>query len=381
MSRPFPIPIDQVTMNAEKRIYARFRGPEIFLEQGRLLFSLLHVFANSGYRISLFNYLGDKPLEKYGQMIHTLAGLTLTDSPPDAPEDCFYLYDRADLDLTRLPWKKRIQVRFDLFSPFWFSNPIIMPFPMHPMQSGVTPDELEALRASEREVRVFFSGDTEHYRRVWIRYPKPKLPREQIIHTVMERLADDLILLNDTDELAGLYRAGYTNRCAFTASSTVRIEFADWLPTLARADFFLSPPGIVMPMCHNITEAMAVGAIPITNYPEWLDPPLRHGHDCLVFEDEDDLIANLKTAMEMDAAQIAEMRANVLNYYQTHLRPEGFVSRIESSPDRNLPILMYTERNVAKHAAKLNRHSILMQGTTRPRAGGGFKRMLAGYLG
>ncbi len=368
-------------MNPDKSIYARFTGPEIFLEQGRLLFSLLHVFANSGYRISLFNYLGDKPLEKYGQMFHTLAGLTLTDSPPAATADSYYLYDQADSALAKLPWRKQIQVRFDLFSPFWFSNPIIMPFPMHPMQSGVTHDDLEALRTSERRVKVFFSGDTEHYRRVWIRYPKPKLPREAIIRAVMERLADDLILLDDALDLARLYRAGYTNKCAFTASSAVRIEFADWLPTLARADFFLSPPGIVMPMCHNITEAMAVGTIPITNYPEWLDPPLRPGHDCLVFDDEDDLIATLKTALAMETGQIATMRAHVLDYYETHLRPEGFVGRIESSPDRNLPILMYTERNVAKHAARLNRHAILMQGTTRPRAGGGFKRMLAAYLG
>jgi hypothetical protein len=367
-------------MNANKRIYARFTGPEIFLEQGRLLFSLLHTFATAGYRISLFNDLGDKPLEKYGQMVYTIDGLELTDKPPEAPEACYYLYDKADRSLAKLSWQKRVQVRFDLFSPFWFSNPIIMPFPMHPLQCRTGYEQLKVHRAGERKIRIFFSGDTQHYRRVWVRYPRPKLPREQIVNTIRERLGDDLIMVHDATELAGLYQAAYTNKCALTASSEVRIESEDWLATLARADFFLSPPGIVMPMCHNIIEAMAVGAIPITNYPEWLDPPLTHLGNCIAFEDENDLIAKLRLALEMDAEEITRMRKNVLDYYHTHMRSGTLINRIEASPEQQVPILMYTERNVAKHPKQLGRHSILMQGSAIPRENHWFKRILTAYL-
>ena len=43
-----------------------------------------------------------------------------------------------------------------------------------------------------------------------------------------------------------------------------------------------------MPMCHNIIESMAVGVIPITNYPEWFDPDLEHMKNCIVFDDQKD---------------------------------------------------------------------------------------------
>ncbi len=364
-------------MPQAKRIYARFSGPEIFLEQGRLLFSLLHVFAREGYQIDLYDWLGEQPLEKYGQLIYGLDSLRLVHAAPADPAQQWYLYDHPLLELASLPWQKRLQVRFDLFSPFWRENPIIMPFPMHPMQSGLTGEDLTALRRTERRMRVFFSGDTEHYRRIWIRYPRTKLPREQIVMAAIGGLGEQAVLVHDATELADRLAQGYTQKCVFTASSQVRIEFADWLPTLAKADFFLSPPGIVMPMCHNIIEAMAVGTIPITNYPEWLDPPLRHGRECLAFDDEADLIAQLRQALAMDPAQIESLRRGVIEYYERHLRPDGFVRRVETSTENPLLILMYTERNVARNAKRLGRTSLLMQGTDRPP--GMLRRWLAAW--
>jgi hypothetical protein len=187
--------------------------------------------------------------------------------------------------------------------------------------------------------------------------------------------------VHDTPALDALKQTGYSRKCVITASSDVRIEFADWLGTLAQADFFLSPPGIVMPMCHNIVEAMAVGTIPITNYPEWMDPHLEPMKNCLAFDDGDDLIATLRRALAMSPEEIARMKANVIEYYERYLRPQTFVERVLASPDQDLPILVYTERNMAKNPKKLGRHSILMKGTTTPREGHWMKRILASYTG
>lgn len=362
------------------KVFARFSGPEMFLEQGRLLFSVLHTFASAGLQIHLFDNLADKDLDKYGKLVHSIKHLELTDATPQDPAEFVYLYDQPDEVLHKHAWPKAVQVRFDMFSPFWSSNPIILPFPMHPLHSGVTAGDLEALRPSARRMRIFFSGDTNHYGRVWVRHPKPKLPRLQVINCIRERLGDDLVLVNDTPSLHALTHEGYSRKCVITASSEVRIEFADWLGTLAQADFFLSPPGIVMPMCHNIIEAMAVGTIPITNYPEWMDPHLEPGTNCLAFDDSDDLIAKIRQALAMEPAEIARMKANVIDYYDKHLRSQTFVDRVLASPDQNLPILIYTERNMAKNPKKLGRHSILMKGTTQPRPGHWFKRVLASYL-
>jgi hypothetical protein len=188
-------------------------------------------------------------------------------------------------------------------------------------------------------------------------------------------------VINDPAALDGLRQGTYANQCVLTASSDVRIEPQDWLGTLAMADFFLSPPGIVMPMCHNIIEAMAVGTSPITNYPEWLDPHLTHMENCIVFDERDDLIAQLKGVLEMPLEEIARLRSNVIDYYNTHMRPDTFIRRVEASADREVPILMYTERNMAKNPSKLGRHSILMQGTTSVREQNWLGRIVSSLRG
>jgi oligoribonuclease (3'-5' exoribonuclease) len=86
--------------------------------------------------------------------------------------------------------------------------------------------------------------------------------------------------------------------------------------------------------------------------------------NCIVFDDKEDLIYKLQQAMTMDEAQLAKMRKNVINYYETHLKAEVFIRRIEASNARMLPVLMYLEKNVARNSSKLNRNSILMHGTT-----------------
>lgn len=366
-------------MPREHTIYARFRGPEIFLEKGRLLFSLLNAFASEGYRIVLHPGLGDKPLERYGQMVFELDGLSLDDRVSDDVREAVYLYDHAEAALLAMPWRKRLQVRFDLFSPFWTSDPIIMPYFMYPLQVGVARTELPALRASPRRMRVFFAGDSEHYRRVWIRYPKAKLPREPIVQAIRQRYPSR-VLVDGAERLAEVLAGPYLDRVVLPATSTVRIAVEAWLPTLAQADFFLCPPGVVMPMSHNIVEAMAVGTIPITNYPDWMDPPLRDGVDCLAFDDIDDLFATLDRALGMSPAEIENMRRHVLDYYEAHLRLDRFVRRVEEHPGPEVPILMHSERNTALHARRLGRHSILMQGTAIPRPHGLARRLAAVYL-
>jgi hypothetical protein len=203
------------------------------------------------------------------------------------------------------------------------------------------------------------------------------LPRLPIVNAVMEDMGDALRVIGGPQALDELRNGPYARQCVVTASSEVRIEPQDWLSTLAMADFFLSPPGIVMPMCHNIIEAMAVGTIPITNYPEWLDPHLKHMENCIVFDDRGDLIAKMKRVLEMTPEEIARLRSNVIDYYDTYMRPETFIRRVEASTDREVPILMYTERNMAKNPGKLGRHSILIQGTTIAREKNGFRRLLS----
>lgn len=132
-------------------------------------------------------------------------------------------------------------------------------------------------------------------------------------------------------------------------------------------------------MCHNVIEAMSVGTIPIINYPEWLDPSLADMVNCIVFDDKIDLIIKINLVLNLDKEKINEMKASVIEYYQNNLDPVAFVDRLEMSTDNTVTMLMITDAYVAKNASRLNRNSVLINGTPRYFGGlwSGIRRSLA----
>jgi hypothetical protein len=352
-------------MSTKRFLFAKFSEEQILLEQGRLLFSLLNAFSSAGYQIRLIDNLEADSLGKYGQPVYSLENLTVANTPPEDTENWIYLFDREDRGFGRHSWRRKVMVRYDVFSPYWFRKPIIMPFPIHPLHDSPDLDKrLLEYRSTRKNMKIFFSGDTKGYSGTRIEYPVAKLPRLEVINTILQRMDDNLLLVNEPSDLSNLRDATYVNKCVIVDTNKIWIDSRDWLGDLARADFFLCPPGMVMPMCHNLIEAMAVGTIPITNYPEWFDPDLKHMETCIVFDDKEDLINKLRHAMTLDGAPLAKMRMNVLDYYETHLKRGVFIHKLESSNARTIPLLMFSERNVARNFSKLNRNSILILGTT-----------------
>src|SRR2546428_3506288 len=195
-----------------------------------------------------------------------------------------------------------------------------MPFPVHPVHAA--PDLRERLtrfRSNTRKMRVFFSGETSGYTINRITYPKAKLPRLDIVDTIRERMGDRVIFVQQQAVLDTLLSAGYVNKCVILDTNKLRVPDQEWLNALGKADFFLSPPGIVMPMCHNSVEALAVGTVPVINYPEWFAPRLEHMRNCVVFDDEQTLIHDLDSVLAMDEGRIASMREQATAYYDAHL--------------------------------------------------------------
>lgn len=348
----------------EKRLYAKFLSDDILVEQGRLLYAVLYAFSVSGYHIELYDAFDPEKLGRCGKLVPSMANVTMTQAPPAQPEACIYLYDREDRSLASLNWLKKIRIDDNIFSPYCGEDPLIMPYAMHPRQTVPATDvRLQTLRKKARKIRVFFSGDTKDYGRNRIRYPSSKLPRLEVVNTVLEHLPKDVLLVQDAATRDGIFasNAPFTKRCVIMDTGHIWIDEPVWLDTLAAADFFLSPPGIVMPMCHNIIEAMAVGTIPITNYPEWLRPNLVHMENCIVFDGKDDLVQKTRLALTLDENEIARMRANVIDYYRKYLEPQVFVRDLEERRERKLTVLLYTEKNVRENWPRLNRHSVLMR--------------------
>jgi glycosyltransferase involved in cell wall biosynthesis len=116
-----------------------------------------------------------------------------------------------------------------------------------------------------------------------------------------------------------------------------------YLSFLQRCSFFLAAPGFRMPLCHNLVEAMSVGAVPIVSYGDWLDPPLRDGVDCLGYSTLQELETTIERALAMPEDEIARLRSGVLAYYAEHLSVESLARRLCPQLDASPTIVVNSE--------------------------------------
>jgi len=96
---------------------------------------------------------------------------------------------------------------------------------------------------------------------------------------------------------------------------------------LSKFAFFLAHPGVVMPLCHNVVEALSAGCIPILHegYARALHPGLSRGHNCVTFTDLPDLYVKLRDVLTWKHQKIAEMHKNVNVLYEEAFTPVGVV--------------------------------------------------------
>jgi hypothetical protein len=219
----------------------------------------------------------------------------------------------------------------------------VMPYTMNPTilaRRGET-----AIRPSpdaERRIRVLFAGtwnDHTYRRRELIADTFGKLTRHEVVSAFLE-------FPHAIDRASGgawhRSREGHAP-IVFADTAHARVPQFEWLDAIHAADFLLCPPGCVFPLCYNLVEAMAGGTVPITNYPDWLTPPLRHGVECLSFTTASELHACLEQALAMPPRDVRAMRHAARRYYEQHLDLAGFRSRLLARGERRLTIHVVDE--------------------------------------
>ncbi len=240
---------------SEKIVYAKFQEPETYSENGRHIFMVLNAFTTDNYQIYLS---GDviRQLEGFfgksvsdwpppARLAISLPDLKVVDFLPEGIENGIYIFDKEDKELKGRTWRKRLRIKFDLFSPYPLSKPIIMPYAVHPMHSKIVAGEyLSKLRTTDRKVRIIFAGDVEGYKRKWISYPNEKLSRTDVISTVKARLGKHLRLANTSQELSEILESMYAKQLVIVDNDGARIEWNRWLDVIAQADFFSVPRNI-----------------------------------------------------------------------------------------------------------------------------------------
>lgn len=98
----------------------------------------------------------------------------------------------------------------------------------------------------------------------------------------------------------------------------------EWRYYLSSAKFLFCAPGMTMPMCHNVIEAMSVGVVPIINYQNWLNPSLIDGKNALLYQSEESIHKVIDRALQMSHQEYKQLQNNVKEYYKTFYQEYNF---------------------------------------------------------
>ncbi len=102
------------------------------------------------------------------------------------------------------------------------------------------------------------------------------------------------------------------------------IQIRDWLKYLSKSKFLFCAPGMTMPMCHNVLEALSVGVVPIINYQNWLNPSLIDNHNCLTYSDLNSIQKVIEKAINMNETEYNKLKDNAVLYYNSHYKNFNF---------------------------------------------------------
>jgi hypothetical protein len=343
--RAVPPPADRPTVLFD------FKSIAIDRRSGRYLYHLIDDCESAGYAVAYsphHRFLGTFRHKPYK---HLLAGhaFSLVDGPAELPECAAWFADRNILDGASLPPDcKRVLVDYtERRARPGADDEFEITFGVHPKirerdrkQSSKKPDLEEP-----RSLRLFFAGNTRNSRygseTLADRYRI--LSRERILAVLAEALpAARFHEPRSADAFFGPPPAQPGFHLA--RRGDVDISFERWLEAMSRADFFLGCPGVEMPLCHNLVEALRCGTVPILQYHRYLNPPLKPGRECLVFEDEESLVSAVERALAMPTAQILAMRRRARAYYESHLEPGIFTRKLMDGPNSQVRLLLNAYR-------------------------------------
>jgi hypothetical protein len=194
-----------------------------------------------------------------------------------------------------------------------------IPYIMHPRNYMI--DEPLLL---EKKVGVLMSGNFEAkiYDSDLITKNFQLLNRWQIYNQVIKHpsvLSITGIVLKER-----LFTDDYLHKVVLMKWQEGAIPTEEWRNYLSSSRFLFCSPGMTMPMCHNVLEAISVGVVPIINYENWLNPSLEDQENCLVYKSMEDVTTVLDFALKISADDYQILRQNVILYYESYYKSYDF---------------------------------------------------------
>jgi glycosyltransferase involved in cell wall biosynthesis len=336
----------------KKTIFVDFHDPFLSI----YIIALLYAFGKKGYNIVLknnYHFISNTNLNK--AYIYQLDFVTIQKKiRPDKNSPVFF--DKSHLLSAYSNCNKAILFSEDIFFRKSLSvHEMILPFTQHPETfiSGQF-EKIKEYRYNSKLLWCFFSGNYD-----FETYTKPihkdffKVDnRYELINEIKKEFPPELLTI--VTEASDLFAKKNVNRHNLVitdwswhpkkiSSLHSRINNEEWLSTLSQAVFFIALPGVHMPMCHNIIEAMSVGTIPILEYADHFYPELTHNENSIIFKGKQDLVEKLKFVLTLNEEEVKRMRNNALEYYEQYLNIESVVSKIIGNTVNNLTMYYFDE--------------------------------------
>ena len=206
----------------------------------------------------------------------------------------------------------------------------VLPYIMHPgnyMQSKteILPKNIGILMSGNFEEKIYNTTVIPHNFGLNNRW---EIYQEIIKH-------DKLLSITGVELIETLNSGKFKDNMVLMRWQSGAISTENWRTYLSAADFIFCAPGMTMPMCHNVLEAMSVGVIPILNYPHWLNPSLQDNFNCLVYKNNLEIGFTVDKALSLSVTEKKEMVKNVIDYYKKYY--EGYL--FDSNENKELIVL------------------------------------------
>ena len=327
---------------------------------------MAHLFIQAGYFVYILDGISTEDYynsDPYANYVFNDKNIKFISAINEKMLGMIFCYD--DEDMKSIASKFRISIKMNYDVPEGIeSRGDIFPYLMHPNAYRInTASTANSLRKNKRNIKILFGGNVAEgvYDKESFMLPGG-LTRRGIVHALASHYSgtNRVRLVSDSDTFLKIMHGVDGAQLIIFDATTARVGRGEWLPIVSSCEFFLCLPGVLMPMSHNLVEAMSVGTIPILNYPEWLSPKPTHGVNCLTYSTIDELIQVVEYAFHAQPQEVERLRRGALEYHDNYLDPKSFLQSIENSHNNMLTFYCCAEfvtRDVALQRLERNKAS------------------------
>ena len=224
--------------------------------------------------------------------------------------------------------KADFQISFNYKKVYTSDNYVkeAVPYIMHPRNYMI-----EEPKLLEKNIGILISGNFEAkiYDSNLITENFNILNRWQIYNQIIKH--SSVLSITGNELKQNLNSSSYLNKFIVMKWQQGAIPSEEWRHYLSSSKFLFCAPGMTMPMCHNVIEAMSVGVVPIINYQNWLNPTLIDGKNALLYESEVSISHIIDKALQMNDKEYLVLQKNVIAYYESYYKDYDFEANINQT--------------------------------------------------